>query len=110
MTDAEIRAQMSERLLAAQNPIGRARLNLYVKWKRLAWNGVTGFAYLVKRVFDIVLSIVAMILLAPVFIALAIAVKLDGGPVFDLARGTGGPTPRRTHERTPVWQPVSATA
>lgn len=82
MTEAEIRAQMTERLLAAQSPLGRARLNLYVKWKRLAWNAVTGFAYCVKRVFDIVVSIIAMILLAPVFLLLAIAVKLDGGPIF----------------------------
>lgn len=82
MTDAEIRERMSERLLAAQSPLGRTRLNLYVKWKRLAWNGVTGLAYFLKRVFDIVVSVIAIILLAPVFIGLAIAVKLDGGPVF----------------------------
>ena len=82
MTEAEIRARMSERLLAAQNPLGRAKLNFYVKWKRFAWNWVTGFAYFVKRVFDIVVSIIALLVLAPVFVAIAIAVKLDGGPIF----------------------------
>lgn len=69
-------------MLAAQTPWGRARLNLYVKWKRLAWNGVTGFAYLVKRVFDLLVSLAACVLLLPVFLFIALAVKLDGGPVF----------------------------
>ena len=82
MTEAEIRERMSERLIAAQTPLGRARLNFYVKWKRLAWNFVTGFAYFLKRLFDIVVSVLAMILLAPVFLGIAIVVKLDGGPVF----------------------------
>ena len=82
MTEQELRERMAERLLAAQTPLGRARLNFYVKWKRLAWNHVTGFAYLVKRVFDIVVSIIAMIMLAPVFLGIAILVRLDGGPIF----------------------------
>jgi lipopolysaccharide/colanic/teichoic acid biosynthesis glycosyltransferase len=82
MTEFEIREQIAGRLLAAQSSFGRARLNFYVKWKRLAWNYVTGFAYFVKRVFDIIVSLVAMILLAPVFLCIAIAVKMDGGPVF----------------------------
>jgi len=82
MTEAEIRESMTARLLAAQTPWGRARLNFYVKWKRFAWNWVTGFAYFVKRGFDIVVSIIAIILLAPVFLGIAIVVKLDGGPVF----------------------------
>lgn len=82
MTEADIRSHMAERLLAAQTPWGRARLNLYVHWKRLAWTVVTRITYALKRVFDIVVSVVAIILLAPVFLAIAAAVKLDGGPVF----------------------------
>ncbi len=36
-----------------------------------------------KRVFDLVMSVVALILLSPVFLILAIAIKLDSpGPVF----------------------------
>jgi lipopolysaccharide/colanic/teichoic acid biosynthesis glycosyltransferase len=73
---------MAERLLAAQTSLGRTRLNFYVKWKRLAWNCITGFAYFVKRVFDVIVSILAMIVLAPVFIGIAILVKMDGGPVL----------------------------
>jgi len=82
MTEGEIRERMTTRLLAAQTPWGRARLNFYVKWKRAAWNLTTRFAYFLKRVFDIVVSLIAMLLLAPVFAGIAIAVKLDGGPIF----------------------------
>lgn len=82
MTESELLEKMSERLLAAQTPWGRARLHLYLKWKRLSWNWVTGFAHGLKRVFDIIVSVVAMIVLAPVFLAIACLVKLDGGPIF----------------------------
>lgn len=82
MNETEIRERMADRLLAAQSPLGRARLNAYVKWKRIAWNTVTGLAHAVKRLFDIVVSIVAMLVLSPVFAGIALAVKMDGGPVF----------------------------
>ncbi len=82
MTELEIRERMTERLLAAQTPLGRARLNFYVQWKRTAWSVVTGFAYFLKRIFDIIVSLIALVLLAPVFALIALAVKLDGGPVF----------------------------
>lgn len=43
----------------------------------------TGSARLVKRVFDIVVSGLALLLLSPVLVAIAVAVKLDSrGPVF----------------------------
>jgi lipopolysaccharide/colanic/teichoic acid biosynthesis glycosyltransferase len=82
MNESEIRDRMAARLLTAQTPWGRSRLNFYVKWKRSAWNFTTGFAYFLKRAFDIVISLIAMVMLAPVFIFIGIAVKLDGGPIF----------------------------
>ena len=82
MTESEIRERMAAKLLSAQTPWGRARLNFYVKWKRSAWNFATGLAYFLKRVFDIIVSVIALVLLAPVFLGIAIAVKLDGGPIF----------------------------
>ena len=82
MTETEILERMADRLLAAQTPWGRARLNFYVKWKRLAWNFVTSFAHFIKRIFDILVSLIAILCLAPVFLGIAIAVKLDGGPIF----------------------------
>ena len=82
MTETEILERMADRLLTAQTPWGRARLNFYVKWKRLAWNFVTSFAHFIKRIFDIVVSLIAILCLAPVFLGIAIAVKMDGGPIF----------------------------
>ena len=82
MRDAEMRERMMERLVAAQTPLGRFRLNAYVKWKRFAWQAVVGSTYFLKRTLDIVVSIVALILLSPVFLAIAALVKMDGGPVF----------------------------
>lgn len=82
MTEAELLEKMTERLLVAQTPWGRARLHLYVKWKRTAWNWITGFTKVIKRIFDIVVSLIAIVCLFPVFVAIAILVKLDGGPIF----------------------------
>lgn len=82
MNEVQIRERMMERLLAAQTPWGRFHLNAYVKWKRMAWQLVVGSAYFLKRALDIVVSIIALILLSPVFLIIAILVKLDGGPIF----------------------------
>lgn len=47
-----------------------------------------------KRVFDIVMSSIGLIVLSPVFLIVAILVKLDGGPVFfkQTRVGKGGKT------------------
>ncbi len=70
------------RLLAAQTPWGRARLNTYVRWKRFSWQSVVSSTLVFKRVTDVAVSVLAMVLLSPVFLVLAALVKLDGGPVF----------------------------
>ncbi len=82
MTEQEIRERLMARLLAAQTPWGRARLNLYVRWKRISWQLVINATLFLKRAFDIVISVLAIICLAPVFLVIAVLVKLDGGPVF----------------------------
>lgn len=70
------------RLLAAQTPWGRAKLNAYVRWKRLSWQVVVHASLFLKRAFDILASIAALILLSPLFLLFAVLVKRDGGPVF----------------------------
>lgn len=82
MTDTEMRDRMMERLLVAQSPLGRFRLNCYVVWKRIAWTSVVRGTLFLKRVIDIIASIVAIVLLAPVFVGVALVVKMDGGPIF----------------------------
>jgi len=82
MNDYELREKMMARLLKAQTPWGRARLNARVAFKRLAWTVVLHGTLFLKRLFDIFASLAALVLLAPVFAFLALLVKLDGGPVF----------------------------
>lgn len=82
MTENELKQQLMDRFSAAQTPFGRWRLGLYVKWKRLAWDLVVGSTHFIKRVFDILASVAAIILLCPVFIGVALLVKLDGGPII----------------------------
>jgi len=79
---SHVEERLQQRLLAAQTPLGRFRLNSYVRWKRLSWRLVTSLAYGLKRAFDLVFSIAALIGLAPLFLLIAILVKLDGGPIF----------------------------
>jgi len=70
------------RLLAAQTPWGRARLNAYVRWKRTSWQVVINATLFLKRAFDIVISLLALICLSPLFLFIAVLVKSDGGPIF----------------------------
>jgi lipopolysaccharide/colanic/teichoic acid biosynthesis glycosyltransferase len=82
MTDQEIRERLVSRFLAAQTPWGRARLNAYVRWKRLSWQVVVNASLFLKRVFDLVAGCLAILLFAPLFLIIALLVKRDGGPVF----------------------------
>ena len=82
MIEDEIKARLTQRLLAAQTPWGRWRLNAYVGWKGFLWRVVVNATIFVKRALDITVSLVVLILFLPVFALLALLVKLDGGPVF----------------------------
>ncbi len=82
MTEQEIRERLMARLLTAQTPWGRARLNAYVRWKRISWQLVINATLFLKRAFDIIISILAILAFAIVFLIIAILVKKDGGPVF----------------------------
>ena len=51
--------------------------------KRLAWKAVIGGTYVFKRLLDIVVSLELLIVLAPLFLLVAVAIKLESpGPVF----------------------------
>ena len=70
------------RLLAAQSPAGRLRLRADAYFKRVLWRAVVGFAGCVKRTLDLVIATTVVLLFAPMFIVIAILVKLDGGPIL----------------------------
>lgn len=74
--------QSLARLRLAGTPWGRTWLNLRGALRRWAWLAVSNAAHLLKRVLDVAVSTVALLLLAPVFLGVALLVKLDGGPVF----------------------------
>lgn len=81
-TQTDTGRQMMERLLAAQTPLGRARLNGRANRKRVAWSVVVNATLFLKRAFDIGASVIALILLVPIFLVVAVLVTLDGGPIF----------------------------
>ena len=59
----------------------RKTLRLYCK--RTLWVAVVRTTYLVKRLFDIVVSAIVLLLLSPLFVVFAIAIHRDSpGPVF----------------------------
>jgi len=59
----------------------RHQLRFYMK--HIGWVGVVQSAYLAKRLLDIVASAILLVLLSPLFLAVAIAIRLeDPGPIL----------------------------
>lgn len=79
--EQQIRALLLERYGSIHQAKWRHRLRFFLK--RAAWVAVVTGSYLVKRVFDILVSGLLLVLLLPLFLVLAIAIRLeDAGPVF----------------------------
>jgi exopolysaccharide biosynthesis polyprenyl glycosylphosphotransferase len=90
MSDQEINTLLVERYSALQSPWGRWRLNAYTKAKRLSWRYVVFSAEFIKRFVDIIVSAVALVILAPVFGLVGLLIKLeDNGPIFFAQRRVG---------------------
>lgn len=82
MTEEQIKELVIRRYTRVQSPFGLWQLNLYVYWKRASWRCVVAGATFVKRLFDLVASALLVLLISPLFLLLAILVKLeDAGPV-----------------------------
>lgn len=60
-----------------------------MRLKRCLWLAVVNGTHAVKRLFDIVISIIALILAAPLMIVIALLIRRDGGPVFFKQRRIG---------------------
>lgn len=83
MTEEQIQELIVRRYAAVQSPWGLWRLNLYMRWKRFSWRLVVASATVLKRFLDVVLSALALVMFSPVFLLVAVLIKLeDGGPVF----------------------------
>lgn len=68
---------------SAQSAFGRLLLHLHVQQRRLHAGWLAEGSATLKRAFDIVVSFILLVLLSPLFLLIAVLVKLeDGGPVF----------------------------
>jgi exopolysaccharide biosynthesis polyprenyl glycosylphosphotransferase len=82
-TDPSVPPELLAHFATFGSPWGRWRLQAYLSWKRLAWRWVLGGAQLAKGTLDVIGSAIALLLLSPVFLVIAICIKLeDGGPIF----------------------------
>lgn len=80
-TSDEVRELLIRRFEDLRGTTLRHRLSFHLK--RLTWVAVVRGAYLIKRLLDMVGSAVLMLVLGPVFIGIALAIRLDSpGPIF----------------------------
>jgi lipopolysaccharide/colanic/teichoic acid biosynthesis glycosyltransferase len=64
--------------------------------------------HIAKRAFDLILALVALLLLAPIFLTIAIAIQLDSpGPVIFAQPRLGGRRVGRPRERVWVVKPFT---
>ena len=90
MNDQELNTLLVARFTSVQSPWGRWKLNAYSKIKRKSWSAVIASAFFMKRLFDIAVSAVALLLISPLFALVAFLIKLeDGGPVFFAQKRVG---------------------
>jgi exopolysaccharide biosynthesis polyprenyl glycosylphosphotransferase len=83
MTDRDRDTLLVAQLEKAQNPWGRLVMNGYISWKRFTWRWLVSSALLIKRALDVVGSVILLLALSPVFLTIAILIKLeDRGPIF----------------------------
>lgn len=72
----------ARRILLTGTRFGRLRLRLTLALRRASWSVLQHGAHLAKRIFDLSVASVALVLAAPVMVAVALLIKRDGGPVF----------------------------
>jgi len=79
--DQKLRELLIERYSNLERLNRQQRLRFFAK--RLSWNLVVKGSYLLKRVFDIVASMILMVVLLPVFLGVALAIRLESpGPIL----------------------------
>ncbi len=78
-----LREALYRRYSTSSSGIGGTARRVRFYWKRNAWRLVIGLARIIKRLVDLVVSTTLLIGLAPLFAAVALAIKLtDGGPAL----------------------------
>ena len=74
--------QQAHRLIHAQSRLGRMQMRLVIHLKRWSWLTVVNGKHAAKRLFDIVISVVCLLLASPVFAVIALLIGRDGGSAF----------------------------
>jgi exopolysaccharide biosynthesis polyprenyl glycosylphosphotransferase len=83
MTEEQITELVIRRYAHVQSAWVLWQINLYMHWKRISWRCLVAGTTVVKRWFDLGASALLLVLLSPIFILLALLVKVeDGGPVI----------------------------
>ncbi len=82
MNSTQIHTRMAHRLIAAQTPLGRMKMHVNFKVKRLLWVFIVKGTLAAKRALDIIVSVVMLVLTSPLLFIIALCVKLDGGPML----------------------------
>ena len=79
----EIMDRLFDRYARGGTKIAGIRASAYYFFKKYSWIVVVESTYFVKRMFDIIASLILMVVLSPVFLLTALAIKIeDPGPVF----------------------------
>jgi exopolysaccharide biosynthesis polyprenyl glycosylphosphotransferase len=79
----ELIEQLYSRYARGGTRIARIRGTAYFYFKKYSWISVTESAYFIKRVLDIFVSGIMLIMLSPLFLITALAIKTDDpGPAF----------------------------
>jgi len=90
MSEQEINTLLVERFTSLGTPWGRWKHNTYYGAKRLSWRTVLFSAHFLKRILDMFASAVALLVLSPLFLLVALLIKIeDRGPVFFAQKRVG---------------------
>lgn len=90
MSDEEINHLLIQRFGSMSIPGGRLRWTIYSLWKRIFWNAIVSSSHFIKRAFDVLASVVILILISPLLALVALLIKLeDGGSVTFAQRRVG---------------------
>lgn len=82
-SEPEILEQLYRRYAKGGTRIAKIRGVGYFYFKKYTWIWVTESAYFIKRVFDVCVSLIMLVLLSPIFLITTLAIKLDDpGPAF----------------------------
>jgi len=79
----ELMEALYQRYALGSGRISGYRSYIYFSVKKHGWRITVGSAHVVKRTIDLIVSSIALILLSPLFLITAVAIKVDDpGPVF----------------------------